>query len=439
MAMVVPEGYQPVVAWRLCPPGGILLQLGIYIFDVANDVLQILAFVAHGDYCFAGFMFFFVGLNSVMTVFETPKSSTLNRFDLIGEAKLSLARKVPTKAWFFMLGTERNIEAPGTGLIGPYGASLIALTPLQAASAFYGFVSSAKAMAEGRLDFEVDPSGASSIALRAARPVKVALLTMWYFAAFAAELAAFAVVSTTLHPLVTIPGYLLGAMANAVANLIGGDERSGPETCFVFVVSCMMVALAMAGGQMTAFFKPTASFGVGPGWIPAVFILIRFCTWTALCVLDLPHGLLPVSSLGRPMGYPVLQAKFLAPAAACREALVCFTSQAWIATETETNSTLMSFPAEEGFGECGWPATDELNTASTIFNAFLLVLAVVLVPIHMCVVVAMLVVNPVYSGCGADDLALKEEVQAKQREIDNFASENERAAGQYTEMSLLAN
>ena len=51
----------------------------------------------------------------------------------------------------------------------------------------------------------------------------------------------------------------------------------------------------------------------------------------------------------------------------------------------------------------------------------------------------MLVVNPVYSGCGADDLALKEEVQAKQREIDNFASENERAAGQYTEMSLLAN
>ena len=70
---------------------------------------------------------------------------------------------------------------------------------------------------------EVDPSGASSIALRAARPVKAALLTMWYFAAFAAELAAFAVVSTTLHPLVTIPGYLLGAMANAVANLIGGD------------------------------------------------------------------------------------------------------------------------------------------------------------------------------------------------------------------------
>ena len=49
---------------------------------------------------------------------------------------------------------ERVVEAPGTGLIGPYGASLLALTPLQAASALYGLISSAKAMAEGRLDQE---------------------------------------------------------------------------------------------------------------------------------------------------------------------------------------------------------------------------------------------------------------------------------------------
>ena len=137
------------------------------------------------------------------------------------------------------------------------------------------------------------------------------------------------------------------------------------------------------------------------------------------------------------MGFPVLQAKFLRPAAACREALVCFTSQTWIATETETNST-MPFTAEVGFGACAWPATDELNTASTIFSTCLLCLAVVLVPLHMCVVIGMLVINPVY-GCGADDLSLKEEVQAKQGEIDNFASENEQAAGQHTELSLLAN
>ena len=49
-----------------------------------------------------------------------------------------------------------------------------------------------------------DAAGSPSFALRAVRPVKATLLTAWYFAAFAAELAAFAVVSTTLHPMVTI-------------------------------------------------------------------------------------------------------------------------------------------------------------------------------------------------------------------------------------------
>ena len=53
-----------------------------------------------------------------------------------------------------MLRMERNVEAPSTGLIGPYGAALLQLTPLQAASCLYGLLSSAKAMAEGRLQAE---------------------------------------------------------------------------------------------------------------------------------------------------------------------------------------------------------------------------------------------------------------------------------------------
>ena len=220
-------------------------------------------------------------------------------------------------------------------------------------------------------------------------------------------------------------------MANAVTHHLGG----GWDAWKHFLASCAMPVVAMEGAQTKAFLK--GNDVQGPGWIPAAFILIRFFTWAGLCFLDLPHGLLPLGSLGRPMGFPVLQAKFLRPAAACREALVCFTSQTWIATETETNST-MSFTAEVGFGACAWPATDELNTASTIFSTCLLCLAVVLVPLHMRVVIGMLVVNPVY-GCGADDLSLKAEVQAKQREIDNFASENEQAARQHTELSLLAN
>ena len=128
--------------------------VSIFCQDIANDVLQILTFIVHADYWFAGFMVFFVGLNCLLTVSMVAERSILERFDLFGEARLCLARKVHTKAWIAMLFGERIVEAPGTGLIGPYGASLLSLTPLQAASALYGFYSSAKAMAEGRLDVE---------------------------------------------------------------------------------------------------------------------------------------------------------------------------------------------------------------------------------------------------------------------------------------------
>ena len=96
----------------------------------------------------------FVVLGLLATVVVMQQDSKLKRFDPLTEARLCLARGVTTKAWDGMLAMERGIEAPGTGLIGPYGASLLQLTPLQAASCLYGLVSSAKAMAEGRLQAE---------------------------------------------------------------------------------------------------------------------------------------------------------------------------------------------------------------------------------------------------------------------------------------------
>ena len=93
-------------------------------------------------------------LSLLFTVVGMSEESSLERFDPLGEARLSLARRVPTKAWELMLRYERLVEAPGTGLIGPYGMALLQLTPLQAASCLYGLVSSAKALAEGRLQGE---------------------------------------------------------------------------------------------------------------------------------------------------------------------------------------------------------------------------------------------------------------------------------------------
>ena len=55
-----------------------------------------------------------------------------------------------------------------------------------------------------------------SYSLKAVRPVKAGMLTAWYFGAFAG-------VSATLHPLVTLPGYALGALANGAAEWSGGE------------------------------------------------------------------------------------------------------------------------------------------------------------------------------------------------------------------------
>ena len=119
-----------------------------------NDLVQVSTFLLHRDWWFAGVLSFFILLSLALTIPKMSEDSDLQRFDPLGEARLSLARGVPTVAWERMLACERNIEAPSTGLIGPYGASLLQLTPLQAASCLYGLCTSAKAMAEGRLHVE---------------------------------------------------------------------------------------------------------------------------------------------------------------------------------------------------------------------------------------------------------------------------------------------
>ncbi|CAE7684657.1 unnamed protein product [Symbiodinium microadriaticum] len=361
----------------------------------------------------------FVVLSFSFTVDVMQKDSKLQRFDPVGEARLSLARGVPTRAWNQMLGAERIIEAPSTGLIGPYGASLLQLTPLQAASCLYGLYSSAKAMAEGRLQEEVNSGAkAGAAALKAVRPVKAAMLTAWYFGAFAAELAGFAVASATLHPILTMPGYFL-------ANGAAGCWVGSAEFLNAVAGSCLMVAFAMAGAQTKSLLPNTIGAAPrGPGLLSAVCILIRFISWTALCLLDLPQGVAPLGSLGRPMGLPVLREKFLEPAAASWEAVACFTSNFWISVEPEANATSIASTEEVGFGDCGWPTSGELSSASTLFNTCLFLLAVVLVALHMCIVVGMLLFNPIYA-CGAENPSLKEELEAKQREINDFAERNE--------------
>ena len=274
--------------------------------------------------------------------------------------------------------------------------------------------------------------GAKLPALKAVRPVTFTALFAWYLGAFAAELAAFALASATLHPIVIVPGYMLGAVANSAAAWWSGSQdflKAAVWSCTTVIT----VSVAMVGRQTTSILPMRgASTGNGPGFIAAISIPVRFITWTALCFRDLPQGLVPFGSLGRPMGLAVLREKFLQPATASQEALACFTSQFWISVEPQANAT----SEEVVFGDCAWPATGDLSSASTIFNTCLLLLAMVLVPIHMCIVVGMLLFNPIYA-CAADNLPLKEEVEEKQREINDFATQNEQAAGQHELLSPL--
>ena len=105
-------------------------------------------------------------------------------------------------------------------------------------------------------------SDANAYALKAVRPKKATALFAWYLGAFAAELAAFAVASATLHPIVIVPGYMLGAVANTAAAWWGGSE----DFLFVAARSCITVSVAMAGNHTKSFPAQQFISGTGP-WL----------------------------------------------------------------------------------------------------------------------------------------------------------------------------
>lgn len=95
---MAPEGYTPVFAFSLCPPSGIYFELAVWLFDMANDMVQIATFVLHRDFWFAGIMTFFVLFSFLVTVGGMQEESKLKRVDPLAEARLSLARGVTTEA-----------------------------------------------------------------------------------------------------------------------------------------------------------------------------------------------------------------------------------------------------------------------------------------------------------------------------------------------------
>eukprot|EP00439_Symbiodinium_sp_Y106_P040265 s26_g4.t3 len=360
-----PPGYRPLQKCTVCPPGGIWLAIFTYYLDYVNDMVQIITFLLNHHYWFASFMALTQALSLCVTIYYhkqdesqiTQKKLRSRHGFAFEEGRMSLRIGVPTRQWQFLMHVEEVIEAPATGLVGAYGMSLVpTLTSIQAASGMYGLIASALAMGRGRMGYEARCRGPPRFALPVAAlkslcPTAATSALLGYQTVFATELAIFAVVSTVLHPIVGLAGFCSGFLIDAFIDVRSGADLEangffgGPNVSDVW-----SLVNVMAGRHTKVFFPTSAGcYGV----IPRLFVVVRLAVCACLCSLtDLPNGLLPLGTLGRPMGHSVLQEMFLDAATACRESIGCLLE-----------------------GEVCWPEAAGQSVPSTMFHAALFLLA----------------------------------------------------------------
>ncbi|CAE7853585.1 PDK, partial [Symbiodinium microadriaticum] len=360
-----PPGYRPLQKCTVFPPGGIWLAIFTYYLDYVNDMVQIITFLLNHHYWFASFMALTQALSLCVTIYYHKQDETQiaqkklrsRHGSAFEEGRMSLRIGVPTRQWQFLMHVEEVIEAPATGLVGAYGMSLVpTLTPIQAASGMYGLVASALAMGRGRMGYEARCRGPPRFALPVAAlkslcPTAATSALLGYQLVFAAELAIFAVVSTVLHPVVGLTGFCGGFLIDACIDVRSGADLEangffgGPNVSDVW-----SLVNVMAGRHTKVFFPTSAGcYGV----IPRLFVVVRLAVFASLCSLtDLPNGLLPLGTLGRPMGHSVLQETFLDATTACRESIGCLLE-----------------------GEVCWPEAGGQSVPSTMFHAALFFLA----------------------------------------------------------------
>jgi len=382
-----PPGYRPLQKCTVCPPGGIWLAIFTYYLDYVNDMVQIITFLLNHHYWFASFMALTQALSLCVTIYYhkqdesqiTQKKLRSRHGFAFEEGRMSLRIGVPTRQWQFLMHVEEVIEAPATGLVGAYGMSLVpTLTSIQAASGMYGLIASALAMGRGRMGYEARCRGPPRFALPVAAlkslcPTAATSALLGYQTVFATELAIFAVVSTVLHPIVGLAGFCSGFLIDAFIDVRSGADLEangffgGPNVSDVW-----SLVNVMAGRHTKVFFPTSAGcYGV----IPRLFVVVRLAVCACLCSLtDLPNGLLPLGTLGRPMGHSVLQEMFLDAATACRESIGCLLE-----------------------GEVCWPEAAGQSVPSTMFHAALFLLALGLGSLLILTTLGLAVY--VYSAC----------------------------------------
>ena len=251
----------------------------------------------------------------------------------------------------------------------------------------------------------------------------------WYFVASASELAIFATVSRTLHPLLTILCYCLAAAVN-----VASVATSGFEACVLACKSSLQYPANVFFGRHTnsLSFGLEKAFQEAPlkeltrflslGWPAALFVFLRLNGWIILSVLvDLPQGLGPWNTLSRPMGWPVLQDEFIEPLQALTHALTHCLSDFW---QGSTN---------------GFEAFREFSFAST-FRALVLGLALLTLPFRLIGLAAYLTSVLYHYTCDSSlevEFDLAESMKQKTFAIEAWADEEEKKNNDKTCAELL--
>ncbi|CAJ1398831.1 unnamed protein product [Effrenium voratum] len=393
-AMQPPTGFVPLVAFKRCPPKGVFFELFLYLLDSVNDVYQVCTFIFGAQYFFAAFTAAFVLLSSVMAA----NAVNFSFVELVTEAIRTARRGAPTDTWKSIFFCEQNIEAPGTGLIAPYGLALLStISPLTFLSAAYGLLSSAKAMASGRLSLE---SGDHPMALAAIRPTAFMAMKAWLMVAFLAELAGFAIVSSVCHPAVALATYLAAACVSGIA--------APEDKIFVCLQNLAFPNGAMLGNATRTLVSGSGQYA-GCGLLEGLFVLLRLGLWASLCFAELPQGVAPWGALARPMGRVVLEEQFIRPSLAVFEAVQDCANH-----------------------HCAWPELEHLSTSSAMYRMLLLGTFSICGAVHALVVVGQLLLNPTYRSA-EPNVELDKEMQTMINEIEKYSDKRE---CNYEEMAL---
>eukprot|EP00439_Symbiodinium_sp_Y106_P085126 s498_g27.t1 len=307
----------------------------------------------------------------------------------------SLARGVATPGWRAFWDYEQQIQAPGMGLLVPYGMTLIQdLDPVSAIAGITMVVAAAASLASARVDFNCDWPGqrgqASVIYLL--DPLTAYGLYTSYFIGSVAEFAAFAVVSSVLHPLLACLGYAVAIEVNTRFSANG-----------FFMESWLAPHVMFFGLQTRVLGTPARRDLAGPGWPAALCMLLRLALLLGCCSIPLPEDREPWQRLGRPAGRAVLQ-DFAAP-----------TRVAFGAAEV----CILKFT-------CRAPDL----TPSEWLRAALLSTVLILMPLHFGITIYRLAANSHFRD-GTVDKELCGQIEAKRKEIEDFAAHSEQHPHEY--------